>query len=1086
MKKNLLILFCIIICINKIHSQTNWELLNPKPTANTGKDVEFVTTNIGYIITSNELLETIDAGNNWLKKQNISSGNDMSFYNSTGYIVGNYGYVLKSIDNGVSWSQISTGFNSSFNTVNIIDDNNIIFSASNSIVKTDDGGTTWESLSIPNSAVNKTSFTNSLVGYAVCNNGIILKTIDGGENWYTTKDDSNTFPSDYFTIYFVNENIGFATREHDNMYKTTDAGETWVEISGTVDAIFDFHFLDENNGFATGEYGATYKTNDGGITWNQIFFQNGFVGGTSMYGIYFQDSNTGYATGARGRIIKTIDGGNTWVNHSEIYNTIDSAQYFENGSGYIKIGNTFYKTLDYGINWSSLGETDGDAQVYDFDFVNNDLGFALVGGAVGTSSRPDKVYKTLDGGVTWTQINEMYLTNEYLFTIEFLDENVGFVSGGYNQRKLLKTINGGVTWTQVSDLTFGQIQFVNNQVGYGNRIGYSNGRIYKTTDGGETWNVNIEVDEDINAFHFVDENNGYFVGDQGLIYKTNDGGSNWEELEIPYEWYTQVKFYSKNVGYIADEDGKLYKTENGGISWAYLTQQYEINSIELVSDKIYTAGTNGKIYRSDVEYETIVLHVNPAENVSNSIANLNGNVTSNGESISNIQFEYSIDYSFNNVISTTPNTIDSNESLNVSVDLSILEPNTTYYFRLSGTQNSNISYSQILSFTTLPDYEITTNFTYNYSATSAEISGNIVSNEHDITNIEFEYGLSPDNLNNNIIGTPVTVNGNRTENITASLSNLQPETQYFYRIKATHQGEDIYGNIQTFTTRPEYNINLYSPNINGTDVTLSAYLTSYHQDITDIVFEYGSIDYENNSVTNPSIVNANSSSFVSTTITGLDTSLNYYYRLKAIHNGETIYSDEGVFNLSGNIIIVSGTIEERQNNSLEIKGLVNPYGAFLTDIHFEYGLTDSFGSSVNGTPNYAFGYNTNLINGLISNPLPNETYYYRLVATNNNNVIYSDTYQFTTATLSLTEFDLENTISIFPNPTTDFVNIKSNVSEKIKSIKLYNALGQSVYYEYTDNKTGIKINLSSFRKGIYFVKIRFENTKMISSKLILK
>ncbi|SEB86624.1 Por secretion system C-terminal sorting domain-containing protein [Tenacibaculum sp. MAR_2009_124] len=1084
MKKNLLILLYTILCFNKMQSQTNWELLNPKPTANTGKDVEFVTNNIGYIITSNELLETIDAGSTWLKKQNISSGNDMSFYNATGYIVGNYGYVLKSIDNGISWSQISTGFNISFNTVNIIDDNNIILSTSNSIVKTDDGGTTWESLSIPNSAVNKTSFTNSLVGHAVCNNGIILKTIDGGENWYTTKDDSNTFPSDYFTVYFINENIGFATREHDDMYKTTDAGETWVEISGPGEAIYDFHFLDENNGFITGDHGATYKTIDGGNTWSQIFFQNGFVYNTSMYGIYFQDSNIGYATGARGRIIKTTDGGNTWVSHSENYNDFNDLKIFDTGTGFARSGSNYYKTTDFGDNWTSLSSVDHYSWAVDSHFIDENIGFSIGGGSV------EDLFKTTDGGETWTEIDIYGLDPAY--TVYFINENIGFISGGagsniYN-RRVYKTVNGGNNWTQVlSQISFGQIQFVNDLVGYGNRIGYSNGRMYKTIDGGETWSVNIEVDEEINAFHFVDENNGYFVGDQGLIYKTNDGGSNWEELEIPYEWYTQVKFYSKNVGYVADEDGKLYKTENGGVSWEYLTQQYIINSIELIDDKIYTAGTNGKIYRSDIEYETIILHVNSAENVSNSIANLTGNVTSNGESISNIQFEYSLDYSFSNSISTTPNTINSDESLNVSVDLASLEPNTTYYFRLSGIQSSNTSYSEVLSFTTLPDYEIATNFTYNYTATTAEISGNIVSNQHDIINVEFEYGLSSDNLNNNIIGTPVTVNGNTTENITASLDNLQPETQYFYRIKATHQGEDIYGNIQSFTTRPEYNINLYSPNINGTDVTLSAYLTSYHQDITDIMFEYGSIDYENSSVTNPSIVNANSSSFVSTTITGLDTSLNYYYRLKAIHNGETIYSDEGVFNLSGNIIIVSGTIEETQNNSLEIKGLINPYGAFLTDVHFEYGLTDSFGSSVTGTPNYAFGYNTNLINGSINNPIANTTYYYRLAATNSGNVIYSDTYQFTTTgTLSLTEFGLENTISIFPNPTTDFLNIKSNVSEKIKSIELYNALGQSIYYEVTDNKIDIKIDLSSFRKGIYFVKIRFENTKIVSSKLILK
>ncbi|MCH3882506.1 T9SS type A sorting domain-containing protein [Tenacibaculum aquimarinum] len=1083
MKKNLLILFCIIICINKIHSQTNWELLNPKPTANTGKDVHFVTNNIGYIITSNELLETLDTGNTWVKKQNISSGNDMSFYNATGYIVGNYGYVLKSIDRGTSWNQISTGFNSSFNTVNIIDDNNIILSTSNSIVKTNDGGTTWEILSIPNSAVNKTSFTSSLVGHAVSNGGTILKTIDGGQNWYTTQS-TNIFPSDFFTVYFVNETIGFATREHDDMYKTTDAGETWVEISGPGEAIYDFHFLDENNGFATGDHGATYKTNDSGTSWVQIFFQNGFVYNTSMYGIYFQDNNIGYATGARGRIIKTIDGGNTWTPHSENYNDFRQLQFINSNIGYAQSGSYFYKTTDSGDNWNLVGALSLGTSVLagDFTFVNESIGYATTASTYG-----GHVFKTTDGGVTWIALNNGYdIIDEGITSIFFLDENIGFISGGFNSKKVMKTVDGGANWTQVSNQKFGHIQFVNDLVGYGNRIGNYYGAMYKTIDGGDTWNINFELEgEDINTFHFVDENNGYFVGDQGLIYKTNDGGTNWEELEIPYEWYTQVNFYSKNVGYIADEDGKLYKTENGGISWEYLTQQYTINSIELINDKIYTAGTNGKIYRSDVEFEPIILHINPAENISNSNANLTGNATSNGESISNIQFEYSIDYSFSNIISTTPSTVDANESLNTSIDLINLEPNTTYYYRLTGTQNSNNNSSQILSFTTLPDYEITTNFTYNYSSTTADISGIIISNGYDITNVEFQYGTSSDILNSTLNGTPTSVLGNTTENVTASLINLEPETQYFYRIKATHQGDEIYGDILSFTTYPEFNINLYSPNINGTDVTLSAYLTSYSQDITNIVFEYGTIDYVNNISTNPSQVNANSSNYVSATITNLDTNSNYYYRLKAMHNGEVIYSEERVFNFSGDIIIVSGTIEETQANSLELKGLINSYGAYLTNIYFEYGLTDSFGSSVAGMPNYAFGYNTNLITGLINNPLPNETYYYRLVATNNGNIIYSDTYQFKIGTLSLTDFDFEQEISIYPNPATVFVNIKSNISEKVKSIEFYNALGQRIYYKNVFNTSDIKINVSDFRKGLYFIKVNFESTKVVSSKLIL-
>lgn len=627
MKKSLLILFCIAVSINKVHSQTNWELLNPKPTANTGKDVEFVTSNIGFIITSNELLETTDAGNNWLKKQNISSGNDMSIYNSTGYIVGNNGYVLKSTDNGASWNQISTGFNSSFNTVNIIDHNNIVLSSSNSIVKTDDGGFTWESISIPISGVNinKTSFTNSLVGHAVCNNGIILKTIDGGLNWYITKDDSNITPSDYFTVYFINDSTGFATREHYDIYKTTDAGETWVEISIPGQAIFDFHFLDENNGFATGDHGATFKTNNGGTTWEYIFFQDGLFGGTSMYGIYFQDNNVGYATGQRGRIVKTTDGGNTWTPHSISYIDFRQIQFVDNNVGYAQSRENFYKTIDAGVTWFLIGSLSLGTSVYssDFTFVNENLGYATTGGPYG-----GHVFKTIDGGATWSALNNGFdIIDEGITAIYFLDEDKGFISGGFNQKKVMKTIDGGNNWTQVSNQVFGHIQFANDLIGYGNRIGNYYAAMYKTIDGGDTWNISLELEgENIIAFDFVDENNGYFVGDQGLIYKTNNGGSNWEELEIPYEWYTQVKFYTEDIGFIADEDGKLYKTEDGGINWHFLTQQYKINSIDLISNYIFTAGTKGKIYRGETgvlnienfaQDQKVLIYPNPATNFVN-------------------------------------------------------------------------------------------------------------------------------------------------------------------------------------------------------------------------------------------------------------------------------------------------------------------------------------------------------------------------------------------------------------------------------------------------------------------------------------
>jgi photosystem II stability/assembly factor-like uncharacterized protein len=596
MIKKILFLTLLLASCNVLFSQTNWELLNPKPTPNTGKNIEFVSSTIGYIITSNELLETLDAGTTWLKKQNISSGNDISIKNGIGYIVGNNGYVLKSIDNGASWQLISTGFFTSFNTVNIIDNDTIILSSSYGLVKTIDGGATWSSINISGVTIVKTAFTSSLVGHAVCANGKIQKTIDGGLNWYNTYS-TNIFPSNFLTVHFINPNVGFASREHDNLFKTTNGGETWTEIIGSFEPIYDFHFLNQNNGFATGDHGATYKTTNGGTTWSQIFFQNGYIYNTAMYGIFFHDNNVGFATGARGRIIKTVDGGNTWTQNSPTYDDIKQLQIVNNSIGYAQIGTSFYKTNDFGDNWSVVGSLSVGTSVGigNFTFVNETLGYATTSGTYG-----GQVYKTTDGGVSWTVLNNgLDIIDEGIASICFLNSTTGFISGGFNQKKVMKTTNGGATWTQVSNQLFGNIQFVTSLVGYGNRIGNYYGAMYKTTDGGSTWNLSIELQgESINSFHFLDENNGYFVGDDSLFYKTTDGGTTWQQQTVPYGYYDLTKFYSTTIGYIVDENGVIYKTENGGENWTQIASQNSLNSIELVNNYVFTAGTYGKIYRS--------------------------------------------------------------------------------------------------------------------------------------------------------------------------------------------------------------------------------------------------------------------------------------------------------------------------------------------------------------------------------------------------------------------------------------------------------------------------------------------------------
>ncbi len=81
---------------------------------------------------------------------------------------------------------------------------------------------------------------------------------------------------------------------------------------------------------------------------------------------------------------------------------------------------------------------------------------------------------------------------------------------------------GGGTWNDIAPLTGGEIQFLNNEIGYS---GEDAGGFFKTEDGGETWQELIGIPL---PFQFLNENIGFYY--MTGLYKTIDGGNNFELL----------------------------------------------------------------------------------------------------------------------------------------------------------------------------------------------------------------------------------------------------------------------------------------------------------------------------------------------------------------------------------------------------------------------------------------------------------------------------------------------------------------------------------------------------------------------------
>ncbi len=238
-------------------------------------------------------------------------------------------------------------------------------------------------------------------------------------------------------------------------------------------------------------------------------------------------------------------------------------------------------------------------------------------------------------------------------SIQFVSANEGWI--GLDSNQLLHTINGGINWNVVTpnstDVTDGinapgsRLSFINTTTGWaiktlGNNSAPLGAVLYKTTDGGTTWNKTvlstttgdaaIQVQfidtntgwvlifnmnngtptflKTINGgttwtttngggvFYYVNATTGYSysagpnLAPPYTIYKTTDGGTSWtpQYTDSSAGQLNAMQFTDANNGWVVGESGKIYKTTNGGTSWSTVT----------------TAGTNSNFKNFTVNFIT--------------------------------------------------------------------------------------------------------------------------------------------------------------------------------------------------------------------------------------------------------------------------------------------------------------------------------------------------------------------------------------------------------------------------------------------------------------------------------------------------
>ena len=99
-----------------------------------------------------------------------------------------------------------------------------------------------------------------------------------------------------------------------------------------------------------------------------------------------------------------------------------------------------------------------------------------------------------------------------------------------------------------------------------------------------------------------------------------------------------------------------------------------------------------------------------------------------------------------------------------------------------------------------------------------------------------------------------------------------------------------------------------------------------------------------------------------------------------------------------------------------------------------------------------------------------------------SNEIFMDV-TFTTELLK-TEYLTQNFLSLHPNPVKAILNIE-NPDLKIMNLELLNSEGKIILQKAVNQKE-IALNFNPFAKGIYYLKLRLENGRVQTEKIIKK
>lgn len=484
----------------------NWDRLYP-PGMNM-KALEFATPEVGYYAGNVEhsgglpkLFKTLDGGENWTAVNlpaHLRVLADMSVLGPEKLWIASY-YLMPNQDSteavfktfysdnsGESWTDVEIGPSdgSYVEKMEFLNENDGFVMAYTRMYATHDGGQTWENYEIREIPLGRFwdfSAANESVLIAVGTGPMLMKSIDGGQNWVELVKGR---VDDWKSVYFLDEEVGFVGAgrfEGAVIWRTDDGGDSWQDANCEMTELFhpveSINFVSPLKGYAAFRSPQVLQTTDGGLNWT--LKDTGFP--YSFASIVVSPDGVIYMTSLDAKMIKSTDDGESWTDVSP---AID-AQF------------TFDEELV---------------------FVDGQTGFMNV---KNYSAGINAIIQTADGGQSWTMLSENF--PDRIMSMSFSDAQNGMVA--VYDEGIFITQDGGNSWSEPQLIGGKAPYFVQLYSADHAVASYRDGMVAITADGGQNWEIRFEGTDQspiLSKNFFLDEGHGWLAGKNGLVMRYRD------------------------------------------------------------------------------------------------------------------------------------------------------------------------------------------------------------------------------------------------------------------------------------------------------------------------------------------------------------------------------------------------------------------------------------------------------------------------------------------------------------------------------------------------------------------------------------